>query len=416
VARRVVVTGLGAVTPCGNDVPTTWDAMLNGRSGVGLVQGFDLSGQRCQVAGEVKNLDLSAHIAPKLRRRVGKYVQYALIAAREAMADAGFVSGEVWPEAERFGTYIGSGIGGLPEIAESVRAFDKRGYRGLSPFFIPRCLTNLATGQVAIDLNAKGPSLVISTACAVGNHSIGEAWHAVGRSDADVIIAGGTEASLSPLGLGGFMVMRALSSRVDEPSAASRPFDKDRDGFVMSEGAGMVVLEALEHAQARGARIYAELIGYGTSTDAFHVTAPSPGGEGAARCIRAALRSAGITPNEVDYINAHGTSTPMNDPTETAAIHTVFQEHAHQLAISSTKGVTGHLLGAAGAVEAVATALALYTGEVPPTAHLVNADPTCDLDYVKGKKRTLNPTVALSNGFGFGGANAILVMRKWGDA
>lgn len=412
-SQRVVVTGLGAVSPCGNDVPTMWDAMLNARSGIGRVTRFDVEGERCQVAGEIKGLDCEEKLGKRIVRRNGQYVQYAMIAGDEAMADAGFEQDKVWPEPTRFGVYVGSGIGGLPEIVEGVNAYAERGFKGLSPYFIPRCLTNLATGQLAIRFNARGPSLVVATACAVGNHSIGEAWHVIHRGDADVVLAGGTEACLGPLGFGGFMVMRALTGRNDDPTTASRPFDKGRDGFVMSEGAGLVVLETLEHAQARGARIYAEVIGYGLTTDAHHVTAPSPDGDGAARCIQLALNSAGVSANEVDYINAHGTSTPMNDPTETKAIRTVFDAHADALAVSSTKGVTGHLLGAAGGVEAIATVMALHTGWVPPTAHLEEPDPECDLDYVREGKRELKPNVAISNGFGFGGTNATIVFRRW---
>jgi len=421
--RRVVVTGLGAVTPCGNDVASTWDAMLAARSGIGPVTRFDVSGLPTRIAGEVKGFDGAARLGARAVRRLGLFMQYAMVAADEAMADAGYDLAHVegrgegpWPERERFGVYIGSGIGGFPEIVAEAAVVEAEGAERASPFFIPRSLINLATGQVAIRFAARGPSLVVSTACAVGNHAIGEAWRTLRDGDADVVVAGGTEAALSPLGYGGFMTMRALSRRNDEPTRASRPFDADRDGFVMSEGSAVLVLEELEHARARGARIYAEIIGYGSTTDAHHVTAPAPGGEGAARCMRAAIQKAGIRPEDVDYVNAHGTSTPANDPAETAAIRSVFGAHADRLMVSSTKGVTGHLLGAAGGVEAVATCLALHTGWVPPTANLENPDPSCDLDYVPGEARRASPRIALSNAFGFGGTNAVLALRRWEDA
>jgi 3-oxoacyl-[acyl-carrier-protein] synthase II len=416
--RRVVITGLGAVTPCGNDVPSTWAAMVAARSGIGRVTRFDVTGLACQIAGEVKGFDGAAMLGAREIRRLGLFMQYAIVAADQAMADAGFVrTGDpattVWPNGELLGVYVGSGIGGLPEIVEASNAIEKGGFDAISAYFIPRSLVNLATGQMAIRYDARGPSLVVSTACAVGNHSIGEAWRVVKSGEADVVIAGGTEASLIPLGFGGFMAMRAMSRRNDDPKTASRPFDKDRDGFVMGEGSGIVILEDLEHALARGARIYAELLGYGLTTDAHHITAPAPKGDGAARSMKAAMRSAGIAPEEVDYINAHGTSTPANDPSETAAIRTAFGSHADKLMVSSTKGVTGHLLGAAGGVEAVATAMALHTGTVPPTAGLQTPADDCDLDYIPREARRSNPRTALSNAFGFGGTNATLVFRKW---
>jgi 3-oxoacyl-[acyl-carrier-protein] synthase II len=308
---------------------------------------------------------------------------------------------------------VGTGIGGLQEIVNGSRLFDASGWRGLSPFFIPRALTNLAGGQIAIRYGAQGPSLCVTTACATGNHAIGEAFRAIQYDDADVILAGGCEAAVSPVGLAGFMVMRALSKRNDDAGTASRPFDKDRDGFVMGEGAGILLLESLEHAQARGANILAEITGYALNNDAWHDTAPSPGGAGAARCMEAALRNAGVAPEAIDYINAHGTSTEQNDVTETEAVKTVFGAHARRLEMSSTKGVTGHLLGAAGGVEAVATVMALHTGVVPPTANLFEPDPACDLDYVPLVARQSNPRYALSNSFGFGGVNAALVFRRF---
>lgn len=411
--RRVVVTGLGAVTPCGLDVPSTWESMVAGRSGTALVSKFDTSSMPVHIAAEVKGFEVERRIDKKLARRLDLFAQYAMYAADEALADAGLS-----PSADgdpRFGVYVGTGIGGLQEIVNGSRLFDQMGWKGLSPFFIPRALTNLAGGQIAIRYRAQGPALCVTTACATGNHAIGEAFRAIRSDDADVIIAGGCEAAVTPVGLAGFMVMRALSKRNDDPSTASRPFDRDRDGFVMGEGAGIVVLEELEHAKARGARIYGEIIGYALNNDAWHDTAPSPGGAGAARCMQAALRSARLAPESVEYINAHGTSTPQNDVTETAAVKTVFGEHARRLLVSSTKGVTGHLLGAAGGVEAVATALTLLTGIVPPTANLFVPDPECDLDYVALEARQTNPAIALSNSFGFGGVNATLVLRTFVD-
>jgi 3-oxoacyl-[acyl-carrier-protein] synthase II len=327
------------------------------------------------------------------------------------MRDAGLADGGV--ESERLGVYVGSGIGGIKEIFESAVAFLEHGPRGLSPFFIPKSLTNLAGGQIALRFGARGPSLCVTTACATGNHSIGEAWRTIRSGEAEVILAGGTEASVMPLGLAGFMVMRALSTRNDDPETASRPFDLERDGFVMGEGAAVLALEELEHAKARGAEIYAEVVGYGLTNDAHHVTAPSPGGEGAARCMKMALRTAEIAPSDIQYINAHGTSTPANDVNETAAIKAVFGEHASRLAISSTKSLTGHLLGAAGGLEAIATVKAIRLGVIPPTATLQNPDPECDLDYVPRHARKMRIDAAISNAFGFGGTNATLVFRRF---
>lgn len=418
------MTGLGAVSPCGNDVASTWDAMLHGRSGIGPVTRFDASGFPSRISGEVADFDGGARLGRRQVRRLGLFMQYALVAGDEAMADAGFDldgalasldDADPWPDPDRFGVYLGSGIGGFPEIVDGAEVLLSEGGGRVSPFFIPRSLINLAAGQASIRYRARGPSLCVATACAVGNHSIGEAWRAIRDGDADVVLAGGAEASMTPLGYVGFMNMKALSRRNDEPERASRPFDRDRDGFVMGEGAGVVLLEELDHALARGARIYCELVGYAATTDAYHVTAPAPGGAGAARCMRRALEVAGIEAEEVGYINAHGTSTPANDPAETAAIRTAFGSHADRLAVSSTKGVTGHLLGAAGGVEAVATALAVHTGVVPPTANLDVPDPACDLDYVPGAARSARPRVALSNGFGFGGTNAVLVFRRMED-
>jgi 3-oxoacyl-[acyl-carrier-protein] synthase II len=411
--RRVVVTGLGCISPVGNDVVSTWDAMLAGRSGVAEVTRFDTSGMPSRIAAEVKGFDPVAALGRKSVRRSGLFMQYALVAAAEAMADAGYVRGDCWPDPNRFGAYVASGIGGFPEIVGAARSLIDEGTKRISAMFIPRSLINLAAGLVTIELDARGPSLCIATACAAGNHSIGEAWRSILFGDADVMIAGGTEAAIDQLGYGGFMNMRALSKRNDDPTTASRPFDAGRDGFVMGEGAGLIVMETLEHALARGARIYCEVVGYALTTDAHHITAPAPGGEGAARCMRRAMEVAGLEPTDVDYVNAHGTSTPINDPTETAAIRSVFGEQADRLAVSSTKGVTGHLLGAAGGLEAIALAKTLYTGWVPPTANLTTPDPQCDLDYVPGCARKADPRAGLSNGFGFGGTNAVLAMKRW---
>ena len=413
--RRVVVTGLGTVNPCGLDVASTWDAMVEARSGTGRLTRFDADGWACTVAAEVKGFDPVERFGRRQVRRLGRFMQFALAAGDEAMAHAGFDRTGTWPDPERLGVYVGSGIGGFPEICDGADTVRVDGVRRLSPFFIPTSLINLATGQLAIHLDAQGPSLCVATACAVGNHAIGEAWRVVRDGTVDVCLAGGTEAALSPLGFGGFMNMKALTGRNHDPEHASRPFDAERDGFVMGEGAGVLVLESLEHARSRGAEVLAELIGYAATTDAHHVTAPSPGGAGAARCMRRALQVAGIAPSDVHYVNAHGTGTPANDPAETQAIRTVFGGHADALAVSSTKGVTGHLLGAAGGLEAIATVQALRTGGVPPTANLDTPDPACDLDYVAEGARTSRPAVAVSNGFGFGGANAVLVFRRWED-
>lgn len=418
--RRVVVTGLGCITPCGADVPSTWASMVEAVSGIGPLTRFDASTYPSRIAGEVRGFDAEARLGRRAVRRLGLFMQYALVASDEAMGDAGFDvearvadrEAEAWPDPDRFGVYIGSGIGGFPEIVAQAEGLHERGIRDVSPLFIPRSLINLAAGQVAIRYGARGPSLCLATACAVGNHAIGEAWRAIRDGDADVIVAGGTEASLTPLGYGGFMNMKALSRRNDEPQRASRPFDQDRDGFVMSEGAGVVVLEALEHARARGARIYCELRGYAATTDAHHVTAPAPGGRGAARCIELALRRAQLEPGEVGYVNAHGTSTPANDVAETQALHQAFGDAARSLMVSSTKGVTGHLLGAAGGIEAVATCKALYHGVIPPTANCEVPGEGCDLDYVPGAARQVELQAAISNGFGFGGTNAVLAFGR----
>jgi len=412
--HRVVVTGLGTVNPCGHDVPQTWDAITAGRSGIGRITNFDVTDWPVQIAGEVCDWDSSAVLDRRATKRMDRFMQYAAGASHEAIHDAGLPWGGEGL-GDRAGVFIGSGIGGLAEIVKGSVNFEEESYRGLTPFFIPRALTNLAAGQVAMMIGARGPSLCVSTACATGNHSIGEAWRTIRAGEADLIVAGGSEAAVLPVGIAGFMVMKALSTRNDDPTTASRPFDKDRDGFVMGEGAGVVVLESLEHARARNARIYCELIGYALTNDAYHITQPPPGHAGAVRCMKAALKSAGLTPDQVNYINAHGTSTPQNDIHETQAIKTVFGDHAKTLAVSSTKSMTGHLLGAAGGLEAVLTAKAIAHRLIPPTATLQTPDEGCDLDYVPGVARETRVDFALSNAFGFGGTNASLVFSRFED-
>jgi 3-oxoacyl-[acyl-carrier-protein] synthase II len=412
--HRVVITGLGTVNPCGHDVPQTWDAITAGRSGIGRITNFDAADWPVQIAGEVRGWDPLSVLDRRSIKRMDRFMQYALAASLEAVEDAGLEPGEEGL-GDRAGVYVGTGIGGLAEIVKGAVNFEAEGYRGLTPFFIPRALTNLAAGQVAMKIGARGPSLCVSTACATGNHSIGEAWRNIRSGGADLIVAGGAEAGVLPVGIAGFMVMKALSKRNDDPATASRPFDKDRDGFVMSEGAGIVVLESLDHARARGAEIYCELVGYGLTNDAYHITKPPPGHAGAVRCMQLALESAGLAPEVVDYINAHGTSTPQNDINETQAIKTVFGRSARALAVSSTKSMTGHLLGAAGGLEAVLCAKTISTGIIPPTSTLDNPSEGCDLDYVPGAARAAQVDTVLSNAFGFGGTNASLVFQRYQD-
>lgn len=409
--RRVVVTGLGAVSPCGLDVASTWEAVCAGRSGIGPLTRFDASGLPVGFGGQVKGFDPEPFVPARDQKRYDLYSLFAVAASVEAMRQAGFEDGTFL--GDRAGVYIGSGIGGISTIEDQGRELEAGGMRRLSPFFIPRALTNLAAGHVAIRYGARGPSLAVSTACATGNHSIGEACRVIRDGQADLVIAGGAEAPLCALGLAGFAVMRALSRRNDDPATASRPFDADRDGFVMSEGAGVLVLEGLDHAQARGARILAEVVGYGLTNDAHHITAPADGHEGAVRCMRMALQGAGLRPDQVHYINAHGTSTPHNDLNESIAVRTVFGAHADHVPVSSTKGATGHLLGAAGGLEAVLTVRALTDGLLPPTANLRVPGEGCDLDYVPGVARPADVAVALSNAFGFGGTNATIVLRRF---
>jgi 3-oxoacyl-[acyl-carrier-protein] synthase II len=410
-SRRVVVTGIGLVSPLGIGAAANWEALMAGRSGVGRITKFDCKGFAAQIAGEVKGFDPLQYVQKKDIKKMDVFVQYAIAASEGAMADAKLqISNE---EAPRVGVFIASGIGGFTSIEREHKALLEGGPRKISPFFIPSAIINLAAGQVSIRSGAKGPNSATCTACSASAHAIGDAWEIIRRDDADVMIAGGSEAAITPMGIGGFAAMRALSTRNDEPARASRPFDKDRDGFIMGEGAGVVILEELEHAKRRGAPIYAELVGYGMSADAFHITAPSEDGEGAVRVMAMAIKKAGIRPAEVNYINAHGTSTPYNDKLETLAIKKFFGDHARTLAISSTKSMTGHLLGAAGGLEAGITALAVHHQAVPPTINLDNPDPECDLDYVPHIGRQMPVRYALSNSFGFGGTNGALLFKRY---
>jgi 3-oxoacyl-[acyl-carrier-protein] synthase II len=410
VKRRVVVTGLGAVTPLGIGVEETWKNIKAGKSGIGKITKFDASTLPSQIAGEVKNFKPEEFMPAKLVSRIDTFIQYAIAGARMALEDAKLPLKDLGDEV---GVIIGVGMGGVGLIEHYTRVFDEKGYKRVSPFFIPMIIPNMAAGQVAILFGAKGPNSAVCTACAAGNYAIGEAFRIIREGKAKVMICGGTESIITPLCIAGFSVMKALSTRNEEPEKASRPFDAQRDGFVVAEGCGILILEDLEHAQKRGAKIYAELIGYGFNSDAYHMTAPPPNGEGAAKCMELALQDAGIEPSQVDYINAHGTSTPLNDVAETRAIKSVFKEHAYKLMVSSTKSMTGHLLGGAGGLEAVITVLALYEGIVPPTINLENPDPECDLDYVPNYARRADIKIALSNAFGFGGNNACLIFKKW---
>lgn len=410
-SRRVVVTGMGLVTSLGERLDVFWHNILQGKSGVGPISSFDASGFSTRFAAEVVDFDPEAYMERKEARRMDRFVQFAVAASRMALDDAQL---QITPQiADRVGVLIGSGIGGIQTMEQQFRVLIERGPDRLSPFFIPMLISDMAAGQVSILFGAKGPNSCVVTACATGTMALGDAAHLITRGDADVMIAGGTEAGISPMGLGGFCAARALSTRNDDPQGASRPFDATRDGFVMAEGAGILVLEELEHARARGARIYAEVAGYGMSGDAYHITAPAPEGEGALRAMRRALEWAGITPDEVDYINAHGTSTVPNDKLETAAIKRLFGEHAYRVAISSTKSMTGHLLGAAGAVEAIVSILAIRDQIAPPTINYTTPDPECDLDYVPNKPRPLPIRTVMSNSFGFGGHNATIVFRRF---
>jgi 3-oxoacyl-[acyl-carrier-protein] synthase II len=411
VSRRVVVTGIGLVSSVGIGTGASWDALLAGRSGIGRITRFDTAGFSTQIAGEVKGFDPLQFVEKKDVKKMDVFIQYAIAASQFAMDDSGLA---VTPAiADRVGVFIASGIGGFSTIEREHRALLEGGPRKISPFFIPSAIINLASGQVSIRFGAKGPNSATCTACSASAHAIGDAFEIIRRNDADVMIAGGSEAAITPMGVGGFGAMRALSTRNDDPARASRPFDRDRDGFIIGEGAGVVILEELEAARARGAKIYAELVGYGMSADAFHITAPSEDGDGAVRVMTQCLKRAGVPPTVVSYVNAHGTSTPYNDKLETLAIRKAFGDHAGRLAVSSTKSMTGHLLGAAGGLEAGITALAVHHQRVPPTINLDNPDPECDLDYVPHTARNLPIEYALSNSFGFGGTNAALLLKRF---
>jgi 3-oxoacyl-[acyl-carrier-protein] synthase II len=409
--KRVVVTGIGAVTPVGNTAEEFWAALLAGKSGIGPITRFDTSGYPTRIAGEVRGFEPLKYIDKKDDRKFDPFLKYAIACAVMAVEDAGLKVDTV--DRERFGVLVGSGIGGIGTLLEQYDILKERGMDRVSPFFVPMIIINMASGVISMRFGAKGPNSSVVTACATGNHAIGDAMKIIQRGDADVMIAGGAEAIILPLTIAGFCQMKAMSTRNDEPTKASRPFDADRDGFVCGEGGGLLVIESLEHAVGRDARIYAEVVGYGMTGDAHHMTAPDPEGDGAARAMGAALRDAGLGGSAVGYINAHGTSTPYNDKFETLAIKRVFGEHARKLAVSSTKSMTGHLLGAAGGVEAIATVLAIHHGILPPTMNYEKPDPDCDLDYVPNQARKQDVEVALSNAFGFGGTNATLVFKKY---
>lgn len=410
--KRVVVTGQGMITPVGIGVKDSWEGLIAGKSGIRKITHFDASSFPTKIAGEVEGFDPEDYIESKEIKKMDRFIHFAVAAAKMAIDDSGLKITD--SNAERIGVIVGSGIGGLGTIEHYHSVLLEKGPRRITPFFIPMLVINLAAGQISIRFGAKGPNSAVATACATGSHAIGDAFKIIQRGDADAMIAGGTESVITPLGIGGFNAMKALSTRNDEPEKASRPFDVDRDGFVMGEGAGMVILESLESAMDRGAKIYAEIVGYGMTADAYHITSPSPSGEGAARCMTMALSDGGINPSEVDYINAHGTSTKYGDELESNAIKTVFGEHAYKVAVSSTKSMTGHLLGAAGGVEAIVSVLSICNDIVPPTINLDNPDPECDLlNYIPYKSRKMTVNYALSNSFGFGGTNACLLFKKF---
>jgi len=409
--KRVVITGLGAITPVGNTVNEFWQALLTGKSGIGPITRFDAADYDAKIAGEVKGFDPTTVIDKKEARRMDRFTQFAIAAAKMALDDSGMDLEQ--EDRSRIGSYVGSGIGGMDTLHDQYKNLFEKGPNRVSPFFIPMMIANMAAGQVSIAFGLQGPSSCVVTACATGTNCIGDAMKVIQRGDADVMVAGGTEAAISPAGMAGFCSMKALSTRNDEPEKASRPFDNDRDGFVMGEGSGIVVLESLEHALARGARIYAELAGYGTNADAYHVTAPAPEGIQAARCMELAIKDAGLQTADIDYINAHGTSTPLNDKNETLGIKVLFGDYAKNLGVSSIKSMTGHLLGAAGGVECVATVLSVLNDMMPPTINYETPEPGMDLDYVPNQARAKVIRAAISNSFGFGGHNATLLVKKF---
>ncbi len=409
--KRVVVTGVGAITPIGNTPAEYWEGLLSGRNGIDKITSFDASHHDCHIAGEVKNFDPHDYMDRKEAKRMDRFAQFGVSAAKQAVSDSKLVINEL--NAEQIGVIIGSGIGGIKVLEDQQTIYLNRGPDRCSPFMIPMMIANMAAGLTAIHTGAKGPNSCAVTACAAGSNAIGDAFRLIQGGYAQAMICGGCEAAVTPLSVAGFAAARALSTRNDDPAHACRPFDRDRDGFVMGEGAGILILEEMQHAISRGARIYGEMVGYGMTCDAYHITSPVPGGEGAARAIQLAMKDAGITPEQVSYINAHGTSTPANDSTETAAMKKALGEHAYKVAISSTKSMTGHLLGGSGGIEAVATVLAIANDQIPPTLNLENPDPECDLDYVPNHSRAQIVEVALSNSFGFGGHNVTLAFKKY---
>ncbi len=410
-SRRVVVTGIGLVTPLGTGTLKTWDALVKGQSGIDRITHFDASNHASQIAAEVKDFNPEDFFEAKQAKNLDLFVQYAMAAAEYAFQDSGLQLDE--SESERVGVITGCGMGGLPTIEQYHEVLLNKGPRRITPFLIPRIIPNMASGHISMRFKAKGPNLALTTACAAGTHAVGEAYRSITYGDCDMAITGGTESVVCPLAVGGFASMKALSTRNDDPQAASRPFDRDRDGFIIAEGAGMLILEELEHAKARGAEIYAEMAGYGQSSDAYHIAAPPESGEGGALCMRKALNDAGMNPEDIDYINAHGTSTSLNDRCETRAVKTVFGDHAYKLCLSSTKSMTGHMLGGAGGIEAVFSALTLHHGIIPPTINLENPDPDCDLDYVPNSARELPVKTVMSNSFGFGGTNGVIIMKRF---
>ncbi len=408
--RRVVITGIGLISPLGNDRRSTWDGLVAGRSGIGPITKFDASGYACRIAGEVHGFDIERFIERKEARKMDTFSHYAIAATAEAVENSGLAI--TADNRDRVGVYIGSGIGGLPILEQTHRELLERGPRRISPFFIPAMILNLAAGHVSMRFGARGPNLAVATACATGTHAVGESFRLIREGYADAMITGGTEAVITPLAVGGFCAMKALSTRNDEPERASRPFDADRDGFVMGEGAGILVIEERDGALARGAKIWAEIAGYGMSGDAYHISAPDPEGSGAIRAMRMAIVDSGLAPEEIDYINAHGTSTPVGDRTETQAVKATFGAHARSLVFASTKSMTGHLLGAAGGLETAVAALAVHDDVIPPTINLDNPDPECDLDCAPNAARTTTVRAALNNSFGFGGTNATIILKK----
>jgi 3-oxoacyl-[acyl-carrier-protein] synthase II len=409
--KRVVVTGLGALTPLGNTLDEYWDGLVNGRSGIGAVTLFDASRHGCRIAGEVKNFDPTLYIDAKDAKRMDRYTQFGVCASKQALAHARLEISDL--NAEQIGVVIGTGVGGLRTMEDQHTVLMERGPDRCSPFVVPMMIANMAAGLTGIHTGAKGPNVSTVTACAAGSNAIGDGFRLVQRGYVQAMICGGAEAAITPLSFAGFVSCKAMTKRNDDPDHASRPFDRDRDGFVMGEGSGILILEELEHALSRGATIYAEVIGYGMTCDAYHMTSIAPQGEGAARAMALCLKDAGLAPEQINYINAHGTSTPVNDPNETTAIKTVFGEHAYRLAVSSTKSMTGHLLGGSGGIEAVAAVMAVYNDRLPPTINLVNPDPACDLDYVANQSRAQVVDAALSNSFGFGGHNVTLAFKKY---